>query len=303
MLRWAILATWITACGGGGAPIGSECSLVAPCEDGATCDLTDPAGAVCIDAGGDLDGDGLQNGDDFCNHAPGGQFDEDADGIGDECDKCPIAPPPAAPDADGDGVDSPCDPEPSEPGDKIVAFDGFNEGLPANWTATAAWSFEGGQAVARPADGITVETLLAPLPLVSQHVAVLARYRVDGVDATATSPFAGVTAVDKRPAGGTEVRCGGARTGAMDRLLLDGSVAVATDDFVTSLFDSTNDYRLALQVDNAAGACALVAKQETGAVDSATSGEAANFAGLQIRAASSRFEYVLVIQRDASNPD
>ena len=78
-----------------GASLGGPCSVAHACGDGAICDLTDPDGPTCIDAAGDVDGDGIPNGNDFCEHAPGGAHDEDTDGIGDDCDPCPIAKPPA----------------------------------------------------------------------------------------------------------------------------------------------------------------------------------------------------------------
>src|SRR5215218_9175621 len=91
--------------GCGSSTLAGPCSLSSPCSDGEICDFTDPAGPVCIDSDGDLDGDGLPNGKDFCQHQAGGEFDEDKDGIGDDCDRCPIAPPRATPDTDGDMVD------------------------------------------------------------------------------------------------------------------------------------------------------------------------------------------------------
>ena len=223
--------------------------------------------------------------------------DEDGDGIGDACDRCPIAPPPAVADSDNDDVDSPCDPDPTEDGDQIVAFDGFNAGLPAGWTASAGWTFENGEAIATPGDAVVEERLVASLPLVSQHVALLARYEINSVLSGATAPFTGVVAVDERPAGGSEVRCGGSRTGTADRLLLDGDVAVASDPFTSSLFDSNGSYRLALQLDNANAGCAIIAAQETGAAQAATPGEAVNRGGFSVRGSVARFQYLLVVQR------
>jgi len=112
------------------------------------CDHTDPSGVLaCIPADGDLDGDGIPNSADFCSHMPGGDHDEDGDGLGDVCDPCPIAAPPAVPDPDGDAVDAPCDPDPHSAGDEIVFFDGFGSGLDPSYkpTTASAWSVVGGE--------------------------------------------------------------------------------------------------------------------------------------------------------------
>ncbi len=299
MSRLAIVAVLVSGgCGATGVGLGGTCSLDATCESGTVCDFTDPDGPVCIDAAGDLDGDGIPNDQDFCEHAPGGAFDEDRDGIGDDCDPCPIAPPPATPDADGDAVDAPCDPDPSVPGDQLVVFDGFNAGLPAGWIASPNWTFVGGDAIATPTDPVTTEQLVAPVPLNSTHLAVRVQYRIDSVDDTATSPFAGILAVDERPAGGTTIRCGGSRTGTADRLLLDADAATSSDPFETSLFDSAALYRLALEVDNTDAGCAIVADLETGATQATTTGEVLNRAGFAVRGAVARFQYLMVVQRD-----
>src|ERR1043165_5666863 len=106
---WAGLA----ACGATTTTqIGGPGDASSKCDDGQVCDRTATGGAVCIDAGGDLDNDGIPNAKDFCQHLAGGANDEDGDGIGDECDACPIAKPPATAETDGDGGDAPCDPDP-----------------------------------------------------------------------------------------------------------------------------------------------------------------------------------------------
>lgn len=289
----------LAACGGGGVEIGGDCSQEASCEDGAVCDFTDPAGPVCIDGGGDLDGDGIQNSKDFCNHLAGGAFDEDRDGIGDDCDACPIAPPEDDPDPDGDAVDSPCDPDPTEAGDQIVAFSGFNDGaVPAGWTATSGWQFVGGEAIATTVDAVNNEVLVAPLPLVSRNVAVFSEYRIDAID-PASSNRAGVVAVDQRPAGGTDVTCAGNRSADVDSLILDTTLNAATRMFAEEedLFDPADLYRLTLAINNASAGCALKSGPLTGAITADTNGEFVNQGGLTAKGVTARFQYLLVIQR------
>ncbi len=250
------------------------------------------------DPDGDDDGDGIPNSRDLCPDQAGGMFDEDLDGIGDECDRCPIAPPPATPDRDNDELDSPCDPDPTVDGDRIVLFDGFNAAeLPTGWRVTtpSAWRIVGGELIVEAPS--VLESLTAPLPLTTTHTAVLSRYRIDAIDAAASENAASVIAIDRRPAGTSVVSCGGSRSGGTDRLLLDTDTANMADDFTTSLFDPADLYRVAARVDNATAACALISGRETGAVQASTSGQAMTEAGLSARSATVRFGYLLVVQR------
>ncbi|MEO8702701.1 MAG: hypothetical protein ABI867_21835 [Kofleriaceae bacterium] len=297
MLRVILAATLLVGCGAS-AELGGTCSLDDPC-DNAVCDFTDPAGPTCIERDGDLDGDGIPNNQDFCNHADGGRFDEDRDGIGDDCDRCPIAPPPSQPDSDNDTVDSPCDPDPSEDGDTIVVFEGFNEGIPSTLTATAGWQVMGGEAIGTPTAADVDEELTAALPLTSQTVAVVGQYRVDTVLAAATQSFAGVETLDERPAGGSEILCSGSRTGSIDRLLLVTDTGTSTKDF-TNLFNTASVYRVALSLAGAGAGCAMIADEERGATQTSTNGELMNRAGLVVRGAVARFQYLLVVQRSTT---
>lgn len=290
---FVLSAVLFTGCG---ADLGGPCSATEPCDDG-VCDLTNPEGAICVDSDGDDDGDGIPNKRDFCQHQMGGEYDEDLDGIGDICDACPIAPPPEKPDADGDEVDSPCDPDPSTAGEQIVVFDGFNGGAaPANFTVTTGWEFRGGEAIATPGSPTATALLSAPLSLASSHLAVLTRYRVDAVDATATESAAQVVAIDRRPAGISIVSCAGSRVGGMDRLVLDTGVMFASD-VVDSLFDPAALYRAVLKIDGAQAQCALIGDRDTGAAQANTNGENASEAGLAAKGATIRFGYLLAVQR------
>ncbi|MEO7094680.1 MAG: hypothetical protein ABI175_15590 [Polyangiales bacterium] len=281
--------------------LGGPCSATDLCDDGAVCDFTATDGPRCVAADGDEDGDGLPNSKDFCQHQLGGAYDEDLDGFGDDCDRCPIAPPPVEPDSDGDEVDSPCDPDPRAPGDRIVVFDGFNGGaLPTNWKATPGWVFQGGEAKITPATPTEVATLTAPLALVSTKMAILAKYRVERVEAGATESNASVIGIDRRPAGATIITCGGSRVGA-DRLFLDTGVAGAQDS-MDALFDPASEYRVALKLEGAMAQCALIATRDTGAAQAMTNGEAMSEAGLSARGASIRFSYLLAVQRGPTPP-
>jgi len=299
-VRSSILATTLSlalaACGSVGTQPGDSCDAKTPCSGGQICDMTDPAGPACLSGTGDLDGDGIPNDKDFCEHMAGGAFDEDRDGIGDECDACPIAKPPAVAETDGDGVDSPCDPNPTMPGDKIVLFNGFNAPLPGTWkTTSAAWQVVGGEAVMRPGNAATLEQLSVPVAG-TPHMAIFAAYRIDSVASGATAADAGVIGLDHRPAGDLNAVCGGSRSGGTDQLLVTTSAGTGTKGF-TNLFNPASLYRVTEQLDGANANCALIADNEVGAVQTAASGDAMTAAGLFARGATARFSYLLVVAR------
>lgn len=287
------LVTMLVACGGGSQP-GDSCDANTPCSAGQICDMTDPAGPACLSASGDLDGDGITNDKDFCEHLAGGAFDEDVDGIGDECDACPIGKPPAVAETDGDGVDSPCDPNPTMPGDKILLFNGFNAPLPTTWKASAAWQVMGGTAVMTPTDATATEQANVPIAG-SAHMAIFTAYRIDRVAAGATLADAAVIGINRLPAGVTSAACGGSRNGT-DQLQLTTDSGSSSKPF-TNLFNAAGLYRVLEQIEGATANCALVADDGTGAVQAPASGNAMTEAGLFARGATARFSYLLVVSR------
>ena len=282
--------------GCGGAEVGGPCSLADPCGDGAVCDLSSGNPPTCLAADDDLDGDGLRNDQDYCHALDGGEFDEDGDQVGNECDRCPIAAPLATPDPDGDMVDAPCDPDTSTPGDQIVLFEGFNAGMPATWKSVGTWEFRGGEVVGTPPDPTMLASLTGPLPLSTTKMAVLGSYRIDRVDPAATTSYVGVTAVDRRPAGVSTISCGGQRAGGADSLLLDTDTGAAPKPFA-NLFDTASRYRVAERLEGIMAACSMIADDEQGAVQQTTGGNAPSEAGPFVRGATARFQYVLVVQR------
>ena len=179
-----IAAWWwlvsVSACYAPNTPTGIPCasaSVAERCPEGQIC-VTRDGREVCdrsaspsdaafdatsLDATIDGDGDGIPDVVDDCpNAANPRQENEDGDRFGDICDPCPVAADNNPPDADLDGVADACDPRPLVPGDKIVLFEGFHDGVPASWAKLGNWS-AGADLVATNSAGIVSSSLTVPL--------------------------------------------------------------------------------------------------------------------------------------------
>jgi hypothetical protein len=274
---------------------GGACGTFDKCGDGQVCDRTAAGGAVCISASGDLDGDGIPNGKDFCEHLAGGASDEDGDGIGDDCDACPIAAPGAA-DADGDAVMAPCDPDTRTPGDKILRFNGFNAAVAG---ASPAWKFQNGEAIVTAGDA--VEQLVVPLAASSNHVAIFTSYQIEASSTTAATARAGVGSRTVLPMGNSEILCGGSRESNADQVLLLQTDANLGQTMSTlplgTAFNPSTKYRVVQQIDGPATRCAVAgaSMSESGAIQLPTDGNTPTQAVLYARGATVRFSYILVV--------
>lgn len=293
------LLAGLAGCGASSMLVGGPCDSSGACGDGLICDHTAPSGPACIDVGGDLDGDGIPNGKDFCEHMVGGDHDEDQDGLGDECDPCPIARPPGQADTDHDAVDSPCDPDPRTAGDRIILFNGFNAPISG---APASWAFQGGEVVVTPGTAGSVEELVLPVPRSTIHMAILAGYRIDAVAAGAVD--AGVSVVSKTvlPMGNSETQCGAARIGGSDAILVQttavGGAMNQNTKPLPDVFDPAAQYRIVEQIDGPTTNCALAGDAtNSGAIQLASDGTAPTQVVLRVRGATVRFAYLLVVAR------
>jgi hypothetical protein len=293
----------LAGCGAstGGPTLGGPCDAKNACNKGEVCDYTADGGPICIEGAGDIDGDGIPNDKDFCEHVMGGRFDEDRDGIGDECDPCPIAPPPATPDPDGDAVDSPCDPDPHTPGERILMFDGFNgSALDARWKATtaSAWTQVGGEVVADVA-AIPTEDYLSANSGEAVHYAVLASYRIDQIGNGATTHLVAIRGIDPRPAGVAQFECGivHADQGTSDVVDLETNVNNASTT-AKGGFNTASLYELAASTDAGQVGCSAIADNKaSGAVTAPITPDALATVRLGARAVKVRFQWVLVVGR------
>lgn len=297
-MRLALLLVALVGCG---STLDGPCSLDSPCNDGEVCDFTAPAGPLCIPGDGDIDNDGLTNDKDFCQHAAGGAYDEDKDGIGDDCDRCPIAPPRSTPDADDDMVDSPCDPEPTEAGEAIVFFDGFASGL-GEWkpTTDAAWSAGPGEVVVNLA-AVATQDYLQHNIAAKRTLAIEAGYRVERVENSAARHLVGVYATDPRPAGVAQMQCVVSRADAT----LTDVVVVETNTGAMSMMTtepallSSKVYRAGGYASGTSAGCSVIAdNMPVGAAQTSITPESMSSIALTAQGITVKFQYVLVVGRD-----
>ncbi len=132
------------------------------------------------------------------------------------------------------------------------------------FTASAGWTFQGGEAIATPGSPTTTVTLTTALPLVSSHIAVLSRWRVDW---SATAPV-------ERCAGRRDRSPSGWRHDCDVRKLADrrhgpprgwNTGNGTAQDIVDMLFDPASLYRAALKIEAAQTQCAVIGEHDTGA--------------------------------------
>jgi hypothetical protein len=273
---------------------GVPCDPAAPyCPSGQAC-IRQRDGFVCGTGAGDQpdaydsdddDGDGVLDLADNCPLAPNApQANYDGDRFGDACDPCPPLADDAPIDRDTDGVADACDPDPVLPGDHIVLFDAFRDGLAA-WTPTGTWTVG--------ADGVGIDlthgaqaSLVRPIS-VATRTSVITAFTADATRTLAG--YAGMGAVV-----GVEpdrnVHCAVVRnpTTGEHVALIDTKAesALAATDFALELGEVYTSQVTATTLGYRCRAAGL---------EVAASGTAALAVGLRARATRGTFHWILVV--------
>ena len=284
--------------------------IVPQCPAGQSCLLVG-AGFVCTTSGGmidaptggpdaydpfgDDDHDGIPNGIDNCPEVPNpGQENEDGDAWGDVCDLCPPYASTTQADEDGDGVGDACDPHPKTPGDKIVRFEGFHHGLPADATVIGSFTPLGDSVIGSdpgqgnfsalgwaftPESGETITTQVTLLSTVQDVDDILSV--VDTVDATPDTGIAGEIGHDSG-------------SGFQDIYQLPNGPTLVTQPTTVTI---GVPYRLSVQRDGQDYTCYQTSTGSTSSVDSTSSLTSADPGlGIAVQAATAQFDWVMVVE-------
>ena len=308
----AVVLALCAGCFSPSAPRGAPCAPVgaaARCPSGQQCvafaggETCEPSGFVpdaamaidaeSVDAPGDRDHDGILDSVDNCpDVANPMQADEDGDRLGDACDPCP--PFLDNSDSDGDGLGDACDPNPSIAGDRLVAFEGFQQPLSAAWTAMGMFATSHGDAVLSAPDAAT-----AQLTTTSPHdarVEIRAAFAIESITATGLN-LGGIGVIDRlQPNTDRSVSCqlAGLTTGTQEALRIFDSSASADVASAGYGFTPGDEKVLRLDRDGTTYACSVAspAAHVTGTVAFAP---ASPRIGLRVHGAVARWHWVMLV--------
>ena len=268
---------------------GETCQAVGSIADGGV--ASDAPGSV--DAQVDRDHDGIVDAIDNCpDVANVSQVDEDSDGLGDVCDPCP----PFADnqDSDGDEVGDACDPNPALAGDKLVAFEGFNDALSGSWTVMGTFTMTGGEGVLSATDTST-SLLTRPSP-VGARVEIRAAFVIDSITATGLN-LGSISVIERmQPNTDKSVACqlAGLAAGTQESLRIFDAASSAEVASGRYAFAPGEVKELRLGRDGTSYAC-TVASPTANLQGTAVFGPASPQIGLRVHGAVARWRWVMLV--------
>ncbi len=130
-------------------------------------------------------------------------YDEDGDGVGDECDNCPSVPNPSQENVQelqagelADGVGDACDPRPFAPGDALLLFEGFHDDANPTWAPLGCtWTVANGAIT--QSEGLGAKNCRLTFPSVSAtEVAVETSVHLLTLDDASTANVGALVSMD-----------------------------------------------------------------------------------------------------------
>lgn len=300
-MRHALLcAALLSGCFSPKFPEGLQCGTGdEPCPPGQVCDngickSMASSGDAPVDPT-DRDNDGIENAVDNCPDAFNpGQYDEEFDGVGNDCDPCPFAT--ENTDSDQDGVGDICDPVPDLPGESIVLFEGFDEPLSNGWQLAGDWA-QGPSELAFQV--FSDQSAIAISPLVSDGSGVaIAGVVVDTVD-PATLGYRGVGVGHVSAVDGSAFTCsaGTNANGGRDLSLFESATMTQIAAVPAAWLEGTFNAIYDVQANPSFYQCGISGSTE--AFVEGPYGGAAPTIGLHVRGMTGRYLWVMYIETPA----
>ena len=225
-----------------------------------------------------------------------GPGNEDGDTARDEADNCPGIRNDQGENSDGDGVGDACDPAPTTPGDRILAFYGFDDPDDLAWeTASGNWVVADGQVTITSTQNVSQSFFTKHAPLLTPPYTVEAHFTI-----TEVAPFAAFGVLANTDSTGVGAACSLLDHGATSDRVQAWFVGTATENPITPLV-AGESYRATFFVGSGDMHCEIegITVGQGGAVGAALPEPRAGHVGLSVfGTVTVAFDYLVVYGKD-----